>query len=341
MARKTGGSRKGKKNQKYMIYLVSGIMLFSGFFMATRTLDDNQSDTSDVSDDPRLITYSLRPIGNITGLVRVGAPQSEVALVPKNPEILNIDSISAVLNQTFNGTDNPRAEISNAMILFRFGVLPDVFNSEEFIGLIRPFIGDLTMYRVYDGFVGSGKLSLLASEGLPEGGYVRAILLERQDTFETMGLMQALVAVGPRIEARVVGLSGFNFKASSPDLIEDSTLLDEFDAEDIKITPKDSSINQTDYLVSFNLPEGADVADAKMKVSRLGLTGLTVSRMGFVGIPRDIMVGNDLLQASNNDSSTALLSLDARINDSLNVTVVYEKVGGVLTSLDLIDSSLE
>ena len=326
---------KSKKNQKYMIYLVAAIMLFSGFFWMTRTVDPRDAGDS-ISENPQnVVNYNVMPAINGSAIVRVGTQVNELVAIPKRPETIRQEQIFDVLNASFDGVSQTSAELSNAYVLFRFSAYDLERAQVNLSSALASFIGDVKLYGVYDGLVGTGRIQLIADLSLEPGGAVRAIIFERKDTFQTIGLQQSLIAVGPVVPATVESLGGIYVQGETGVEVNDPSLSEEFGAINIANTPKEGA-----FSLSFIVSDDKDRENIHQKLTELGVSDVSFFRQGFVTLPGEIVMGDDILQPTSAQASFALLALDANVNDSVNVSVSYDKEGGVLTSVEIIEASL-
>jgi hypothetical protein len=324
---------KSKPSQKFMIYFIGLIMLLSAFYWITERPPQGEASTQ--ADDVNvsgLVKYAVAPAGNGSAVVRVERPLNEIVAVPKRLELMRAEVVSDVLNASFSGVSKTTVELSNAYILFRFQVddVPSVIDNVS--SEIRSFVGDVRVYRAYDALIGGGRIYLLAEDGLSRGDFVRAIILERQDNFQVIGLQQGLVAVGPVVPAKVTALGDFYLTGKVAEKINESVLSSNVGASDVRYSENLS--------LSFTVPSDSNLDAVLSQIGELGVAGVRVYRNGFVSLPAEIAIGDDILQPASGEYSPALLSATLKVNDSVNVSISYEKEGGRLSSVVIRDASL-
>ncbi|MFH1835363.1 MAG: hypothetical protein ABH851_04140 [Methanobacteriota archaeon] len=195
--RKNKAVKDGKKNQKFMIYLVSAIMLLSAFFWMTRSVEVQPPAPLLSENNSNMIQYQVVPVGNASAIMEVERPLMEVAAIPLRPEYVRAEGVLEVLNTSFEGISETMVELSNAYMLFRFLAddVPTAFDSvRQGLGSI---VGEVNVYRAYECAVGGGEIYLLSPDELVPGDKVRGILLERQDNFQTIGIQTERVVTEP------------------------------------------------------------------------------------------------------------------------------------------------
>jgi hypothetical protein len=180
--------KTGTETQKYMIYIVSAIMLFSGLIWMTERVEQGGPNSSILENTSNVVKYNVVPVGNGSSVVRVGTATNEIAAIPKRPEFVRAEGLTSVLNESFDGVDRLSVELSNAYILFRFQAYNASSAFASVSSELKSYVGDVRVYRVYDGLISGGSISLLADYDLNEGDFVRAIILERQDNFKAVAI---------------------------------------------------------------------------------------------------------------------------------------------------------
>jgi len=332
--------QKNSKGQKFMIFVVALIMLLSAFYWINERPNQQAEPESGNLNVSNVIQYTVVPTVNGSAIVRVESPLNEIVAVPKRPELVRAEVITEVLNVSFPGVSNVTVELSNAYVLFKFevGDASQVFGNIS--SQIRSYVGDVKVYRAYSALIGGGRIYLLAEQGLLKGDFVRAILLERQDTYQTIGLQQNRVAVGPTVPVRVTGLSGYFISGVTEEKLNESFLSSEVGAAVVDYAPIAAGVNATGSRLSFTVPERADLESVTALLRGLGVSDVRVYRSGFVSLPQEIAIGDDVLQPASTERSPAVLAPAVRVNDSVNVTISYTKAGGAISSVDIRDASL-
>lgn len=301
---KTGQKSKTKSVKtvtKYMIILAAATMLFSSFFWMTGTVEPQGDGGSLPQNVSNLVTYNVVPVVNESRIVTVGSPVNEIVAIPKRPDSVRQENLLDMLNASFEGVSHTTVELSNSYILFRFQA--DDFETalSNLSSHLTSFVGEVKFYGVYDGLVGSGRIQLIADLGLNQGDAVRAIVLERQDIFQTIGLQQSRVYSGPIVPATVKYVGGVFFRGVVEPEFNDSLIVEELGAINVKQAPMDSG----GFEVSFIVSNESVVEDVRARLPGYGVSNVSVFRQGFVTLPGEIAMGGDLLQPTGGEASFA------------------------------------
>ena len=120
-------SRAGRKkrNQRYMIYLVSGIMIFSGLYIGLN--NTNTAPAAPRTDySSRIRQYQVYPIGNRSVPVRIDNESTDLILMFKQAGTLSADTVESILSEDTGGVNSSTFEVSGAFNFFRFHSTPFV-----------------------------------------------------------------------------------------------------------------------------------------------------------------------------------------------------------------------
>lgn len=194
--KRAGAGRKTKnKSQVYMIYVVAAIMLFSAFFMG---LDREVAspDAGAGQQNLNVIQYTVSPTINGSAIIRIGRPLNELVAMPTRPELVTNENLINLLNASIDGVYQTSAELTNSYIFFKFEAENATAALGDVSAAARYELREVKIYRAYEGLISGGSIYLVADPGLSSSDMVRAILLERQDTFETVGIQSERVIVG-------------------------------------------------------------------------------------------------------------------------------------------------
>jgi len=77
---------------------------------------------------------------------------------------------------------------------------------------------------------------------------------------------------------------------------------------------------ETGYL-AFTVPENANVSFINYTLKESGISNITLKKVGFVSLPREVIIDGKLGTIPNNDRFNALLKIDTEIGDRINVSL--------------------
>lgn len=206
---------KKKKNSRFMIYLIIGVMLFSAFFLTTQVQQAPEDEEFDINLD--FEEYSVIRVGNKTVLAVVSAMTSDIIIIPQSVGRLLPENLEAVLDAELDGVESIKGEFSDAYMLFKFTVSNFTQAEPEIERLVRSELRSHTTHRGYTAQVGKDDVYLIGSPKLALGDYVGVILLQKivdNVLTEYVALENRKLPVGPDLPATVLEANGIRVFAS-------------------------------------------------------------------------------------------------------------------------------
>ncbi|MFH0862579.1 MAG: hypothetical protein V1875_06055 [Candidatus Altiarchaeota archaeon] len=313
-----GGSRKNWK--KYGMILVGLTMVLSGIEFGLNR-DIPAPGQEDASANWTVLTYQAANIGTETAVTRITEATDTYEIKPNQVARLGRRDITDLFESNVTGVTGIVFENAPGAEMFRLDTLGGNISDEIRKRIRLP--GGYNLYRVYRGTTPYGQINVIG-DNLQVGDYVSVYLMQRvrEGSTETMGFMKMNVPTGPVVNATVLGeFSGYNFAAllqknvSALELsIGNST---EFDIAPLN----DTGSNGTLWAASFNLPEGADIAQVRDALVAFNASNVTVSRFGYVRSPPEMMVEGRPVAIMNPDRVQTVMKDGLKENDTVEVRI--------------------
>ncbi|GEM_PF-3146965 len=354
---------KKKTNMQLMILLVSAVMLLSGFYMFT----ERSSEPGGSVELPEFETYEVSPLGNGSVMVVLTEKTNVLAALPKlgvdyetinnilNETIDGVDRISVESTPSFiafrvstnseNGTAGAKEIMDKTMkayTLFR------VYKAKLPSGIL---IGDIEVF---------GSLNRTVNES------IAVLLSQKTKDNQPVGFIgfEQLVPKD-NIPATVVSVSNVNLRGVLESWF-DETVLEGIIDSDIKqpqivlneppsdslvkklnITEEDNktwfhplSRNVSEILdkenVSYTMGQGSislllsldSDTDALTKtLADNSVENITLAKNGFVSLPEEVILYNQLVRIENNENFTAYLDFDTEVGNNITVSITAIQFG--------------
>jgi hypothetical protein len=83
----------------------------------------------------------------------------------------------------------------------------------------------------------------------------------------------------------------------------------------------DISYSLENGYLAFTVPENSDVSFIKNALNESGVSDINLRKVGFLSLPKEVIIEDRLVAIPNNDIFNALLEIDTEINDDINVSL--------------------
>jgi hypothetical protein len=333
------GRKKQKKSSKYIKYGI--IIVGLSFLLSSFSYDVNKSQNAD-DDDPtaswNMVRYESGSIGSASAVALITGATEEYKLRPLRMDKVSQEDVTYVFASNVTGVLGITLETGGGDEMF--GIATD--GSQNVSAEIKKRIrlpGGYTLYRVYKAATPAGELKVIG-ENLEAGDYVKVILMERVKggVSDVLGYAQGKVAVGPLVDATVLGFDNVEFGAISPRNVSADDFKRFSNASNVEITFEGGNGTAGAWTVAFSLPADADAVEVEADLSSMNMTNVSSARFGYVRAPSEMVLQGRAVSIPDGGGIQARLRPGAKVNDPVRVAVYIMPLGNQ-TAAFAIDSS--